>query len=262
MNYLKYIAKTNRINQHPQGELGTRFLVNNIPKHNNPIRVLEIGCGTGHLAAILSNKSQLTYEGVDNLPEMINAAEKRKKQLNLNNCSFTLITSNELPFKNNSFDIIICESVLAIQKNENLNKILSESNRTLNENGLFLFNETIWDENSSISVRNGINKKSFQYNNLILADQEATLKNWRLKLKNFGFNIDTISEINNLNKSEVLNYTNNLENLSIKFTKRQILKSFFNPRFIFLYWFFKLKNNKIKIQEDLLKSYLFVCSKI
>lgn len=178
MNYLKYIAKTNRINQHPQGKLGTPILANKIPNNSKSIRILEIGCGTGHTAVILSNNNQFKHEGVDCMPDMINATQKRKKALNLSNCNFTLTTSNKFPFNNNYFDIIFCESVLAIQNNNDLIKIIRESKRLLKENGLFLFNETIWNENSSLKIRKEINNKSYHNNNLILVEQNATLKNW------------------------------------------------------------------------------------
>lgn len=98
MNYLKYIAKTNRINQHPQGKLGTHLLLKKIPHHTKSIRILEIGCGTGHTAAILSNNTHFQYDGIDSMPEMINASKKRKQKLELSNCNFTLVVSNNFPF--------------------------------------------------------------------------------------------------------------------------------------------------------------------
>ena len=74
-----------RINQHPQGRLGTHLLLKKIP-HNSKVKtILEIGCGTGHTAAILSNDSSIHYEGIDNMLEMIHFCNKRKKKLNLFN---------------------------------------------------------------------------------------------------------------------------------------------------------------------------------
>lgn len=262
MDYLKYIANTSRINQHPQGKLGTHLLLSKIPKNSKPMYILEIGCGTGHTAAILSNNNQFKYEGVDYMPDMINAAQKRKTALNLSNCNFTLTTSNKFPFNNNYFDIIFCESVLAIQNNNDLIKIIRESKRLLKENGLFLFNETIWNENSSLKIRKEINNKSYYNNNLILAEQNATLKNWESKLKTEGFYFDSISEINDLNKKKFVSSPINLENQSLIFTRKKILKSFLNPKYIFLFLFFKFMNKKIKIEKDALKSYIIVCKEI
>lgn len=67
--------------------------------------VLDCGCGTGPMIAILSEKyPKKHYTGLDLTPEMIEKA----KQKNLTNAEFVVGDCENLPFSDNSFDVVIC----------------------------------------------------------------------------------------------------------------------------------------------------------
>ena len=91
---------------------------NNIEKHES---ILEVGCGSGRIAQHFIKEGYIYY-GVDKSLNMIN---KFKDILNYNNVQ--QISNNKLPFQNNSFDIIICYSVIQYLNNlEEFNNLLDE----------------------------------------------------------------------------------------------------------------------------------------
>ena len=67
--------------------------------------VLDCDCGTGPMIEILSEKyPDKHYTGLDLTPEMI----KKAKEKNLPNTEFIVGDCENLPFPDNSFDVIIC----------------------------------------------------------------------------------------------------------------------------------------------------------
>ncbi|AWM13946.1 hypothetical protein DI487_08780 [Flavobacterium sediminis] len=261
MNYLKYIARTGRINQHPQGRLGTHLLLKKIPHTSEAKTILEIGCGTGHTAAILSNNPFIYYEGIDNMLEMIHFCNKRKKKLNLFNCNFKHHTKNSFPYQDNFFDIVICESVLAIQSPEQYKQIVTEAFRVLKDKGLFIFNETIWCPSTSSDTRQKINTISLSYFNIIQADESASLTSWETTLINHGFKIKHIEEIHDLEKTKYKFVINDFELKSLHYSDKMKYRTLFNPKELSLYLYFKIVNRKVKIEKGILESYIITCEK-
>lgn len=67
--------------------------------------VLDCGCGTGPMVEILTEKyPDKQYTGLDLTPEMIKKAKKK----NLKNTEFVVGDCENLPFADESFDVIIC----------------------------------------------------------------------------------------------------------------------------------------------------------
>ncbi len=99
-------------------------IVKIISKYKNisKSRILDIGCGAGYLGNILNKKSEL-YIGVDFVDER-----------QVENFPFFRATALNLPFRNNSFDIIICNHV--IEHVTNQDKLLHEINRLLKKDGI------------------------------------------------------------------------------------------------------------------------------
>jgi ubiquinone/menaquinone biosynthesis C-methylase UbiE len=69
--------------------------------------VLDIGCGTGHGSNILSQKFEKVY-GVD---VSSGAIEIAKKKFHRKNITFLVGSGTEIPFKSNTFDIIVAFEV-------------------------------------------------------------------------------------------------------------------------------------------------------
>ncbi|MBQ9603959.1 MAG: class I SAM-dependent methyltransferase [Firmicutes bacterium] len=67
--------------------------------------LLDCGCGTAPVISLLTEKyPEKHYTGIDLTPEMIKAAKAKK----LDNTVFVLGDCENLPFEENSFDVVIC----------------------------------------------------------------------------------------------------------------------------------------------------------
>lgn len=108
----------------------------------NPESVLDIATGTGDLAikfATDTNASKIV--GLDLSDGMLSVARKKVLGTPLSEkIEFTQGDSEALPFEDNSFDAITVS--FGIRNFENLDKGLSEINRVLKPNGIFVILET------------------------------------------------------------------------------------------------------------------------
>ena len=74
--------------------------------------ILDIGCGHGNLVFnILEKYNPQKIIGIDISDEILNIARNRVGEKGLNNCEFIAASSNRLPFKDQSFDIIVSNMV-------------------------------------------------------------------------------------------------------------------------------------------------------
>lgn len=93
----------------------------NIAKHKIKT-ILELGCGQGFFADLINDENQFKITGVDIFEPYIRICKKKGKYERVIKGNLT----NKLPFKNKSFDSIVC-----LQTIEHLNK----------KDGLFLLSE-------------------------------------------------------------------------------------------------------------------------
>ena len=107
-------------------------------KDKGEIMILDIGCGTGRiLKKIKIVNSKMTGVGLDISEEVISIATRDKRD----GLEFLRGDSENLPFKNNSFDYILC--VNSFHHYSETSKVVSEMRRVLKESGKVLFGE-IW----------------------------------------------------------------------------------------------------------------------
>jgi len=100
-------------------------------------KILDAGCGTGTITKKVVDYG-CSAVGVDASPAMIErAAGLSNNYKNSDSISFKLIdTIAELPFEDNSFDGVICSSVL--EYTDEPDKIIKEFNRVIKYDGFFL----------------------------------------------------------------------------------------------------------------------------
>lgn len=94
----------------------------------NPAKILEIGCGTGHWLNELSKYNGLLYGG-DYSIGMLKQAAGSNPALNLINTD-----ANNLPFKQNNFDLIIC--INAIHHFKDKKKFIDDAASLLQRHGI------------------------------------------------------------------------------------------------------------------------------
>ena len=98
--------------------------------------LLDIGCGTGYLIDLLSKDSKAKFTGLDLSPKMIDECNKKK----IKNSKFVIGKSDELPFEDNSFDVVTCSQ--SFHHYPETDKPLKEALRVLKPGGLYIISDT------------------------------------------------------------------------------------------------------------------------
>ena len=107
----------------------------NLDKNKNN-SILDLGCGTGDIISnIIKSKKNLKFQAylVDPNIKMIEEGKKKLKQKNL---IWLSSYGENLPFKNNKFDLVTM--AFSLRNVENIKKTLNEVNRVLKKNGQFI----------------------------------------------------------------------------------------------------------------------------
>jgi SAM-dependent methyltransferase len=90
--------------------VGNPFTLGRIHKGET---VLDIGCGGGvdtFFAAVMVGPKGKAV-GIDMIPEMLKRARKNLRQTNIKNATFQEATAEDLPFPDESFDVVISNGV-------------------------------------------------------------------------------------------------------------------------------------------------------
>ncbi|GMQ60737.1 hypothetical protein AN1V17_51400 [Vallitalea sediminicola] len=150
-------------------------------------QVLELGSGTGSFW--LANKTKLPYMNIiitDSSEGMLNTVRKKLESLNCN-VTFNLVDSQEIPYMDNSFDIIIANHM--IYHIPDINKAISEIYRVLKPNGK-LYTTTLGKDNMTelaSLLHNFDNSIVFPSNKLI---ERFGLDSGSISLRKFFKNVD------------------------------------------------------------------------
>ncbi|MGK7396637.1 MAG: class I SAM-dependent methyltransferase [Candidatus Cyclobacteriaceae bacterium M3_2C_046] len=112
-------------------DLQEKNLLNHFLKKLAKPEILEIGCGTGHWTAYLSQKG-FRVTGMDLSEKMLDQAKKRQ----ILGAELLLMDAHQLAFTDNSADQIIMITVLEFT--ENPDQVISEVYRVLKPGGHFI----------------------------------------------------------------------------------------------------------------------------
>lgn len=108
----------------------------NLDKINS---VLDVGCGIGHWGRVLLPFLPKTTKifGTDMESASIEKARKIAKQEGFEDrCNYSVSLAERLPFQDNSFDLVTCQTLLIHVKN--VNNVLYEMKRVLKPGGLLI----------------------------------------------------------------------------------------------------------------------------
>lgn len=98
--------------------------------------LLDIGCGTGFLIDMLAKEHPAKYVGLDLSPEMVKQASDKE----IPSATFVEGRSDELPFEDNSFDVVTCSQ--SFHHYPDTDKALQEARRVLKPGGLYILSDT------------------------------------------------------------------------------------------------------------------------
>ena len=140
-----YVQSRIGITKHLNGLAGTRELSDRC-KIGKDSYVLVVGSGNGHPACKIAKLYGCNVVGVDLLPKMVKSAKDWAKKRNLSHkVSFKVGDAMNLPFKSNTFDAVISESVTAFLPDKK--KGIKEYYRVLKKGGYVGLGELTWPKN-------------------------------------------------------------------------------------------------------------------
>jgi len=110
-------------------------------------KILELGCSTGNLAKLIINMDINEYYGIDISKKYIQIASQ-----NVPKGKFLHMGASKLDFKDESFDMLIINSVLHHIDNQTGLDCFKEAFRVLKKNGKIIISEPIIDHNRLLSI--------------------------------------------------------------------------------------------------------------
>jgi len=130
------------ITKHMGGKSTTNELVK-LCRIEKDSHVLDIGCGVGKTACYLAKEVGCRVTGIDLNKGMVEWAKQRAQRKGLESrVEFKVADAQKLPFKDNEFDAVICESVTAFLPDKQ--KGVNEYVRVVKRGGFIGLNETTW----------------------------------------------------------------------------------------------------------------------
>jgi demethylmenaquinone methyltransferase/2-methoxy-6-polyprenyl-1,4-benzoquinol methylase len=125
-----------RLTTFGQDNLWKNHMLSILDKREN---ILDLACGTGILSSLISKSNKKQVIGLDLALDYLKIAKKKRRYgLFINGNAETL------PYRSNSFDTII-SSYLA--KYVNIRRLIEESWRVLNHNGVIVFHDFTYPQN-------------------------------------------------------------------------------------------------------------------
>jgi ubiquinone/menaquinone biosynthesis C-methylase UbiE len=150
-------------------------------------RVMDVGTGTGRLALLLAEEGDHEVVGIDVSPAMLEVAEYFRLSSSspaAKQVSFRLASAQRMPFRNESFDAVVCRLVL--HHSQKPDRILQEVMRLLKPGGTLIFADLLGpDDPVKRATQNTIEARR---NPSHVAAQSA--EQYRKLISNSGFTIE------------------------------------------------------------------------
>ncbi|MFB7142509.1 class I SAM-dependent methyltransferase [Gottfriedia sp. NPDC056225] len=174
-SYIDLIAILNIEDAHPGGFDLTKKIIKFLPITSES-SVLEVGCGSGKTACYLYENYNCSITSIDLNSRMLANARKRFNKMRIP-IALHQANAENLPFKDDSFDFIISESVTSFT---NVDKSLPEYVRVLKKGGYFLAIEMT-------SERQLTTNEESEINEVYGIQKVKTVREWEKSLIKAGF---------------------------------------------------------------------------
>ena len=157
------------------------------------MKVLDVSSGRGTQAIYYAKTFGVKVTGLDIDKNMVETAKEKAKQNGVEkSVQFVLGDSQQLPFDENTFDVVINECAVGIP--DNSQKVLDEMLRVVKPNGAVAIHESTWIKKLSIGEKDEISER---YGTTPLAFNE-----WMKMLKKAGAS-EIVSEFEEWSKPEM-----------------------------------------------------------
>jgi len=190
MDYVEMLSRLGAGSAHPGG---FKASIEQLQKYPLPSSgsILEVGCGTGRTACYLAEQGYQVV-AVDIHPQMLAKAKQRAKDSGLE-VAFQQADAHALPFADNSFDVLLAESVTNFTR---ARQSVAEYLRVLKPGGVLYNREMLVRESISENIRQEI---SAFYGMPHMMNRDE----WRNVLADCGFNRIDILEVNEINEEKI-----------------------------------------------------------
>lgn len=149
--YLRLIGSIGNT-RHPGGLKMSDMMLQKIDLKRQD-RLLDIGCGAGHTSAHIAKEYGSFVVGVDkNEDALMKARALYSAESYFERLSFIKADVFHLPFSDNYFDVVLCESVLIFVNDKE--RAFKEMSRVLKPKGFLIINELIMLEKESTTIKN------------------------------------------------------------------------------------------------------------
>lgn len=142
-----FLAELGKKRLRPGGKLATDWLINQ-GNFSADKKVLEVACNMGTTTIELAKTFGCRITAIDLDSKALEKALSNAKKSGVDNLiTFEKANAMELPYEDNSFDIVINEAMLTMQNLQGKDKCLSEYYRVLKDGGVLLTHDVKLREN-------------------------------------------------------------------------------------------------------------------
>ncbi len=147
-------------------------------------KILEVGCSTGYITRYIAKRFDCEIIGIDIGELVLEIARQETQKIPLTNIIFQTGNVENLPFPDNSFDVVFGEAITALVPNPI--KVLEEYKRVLKPNGKIATLDLFMKESLSEELIKEISKIM----SVIIGAQIRikTFREWEQILTHSGFN--------------------------------------------------------------------------
>ncbi len=166
------------------GWRGTNTLIEKLNMgEKKKLKLLEVGCSTGYITRYIAQQYDCEIIGIDLSEVLLEIAREEALELNLTNVSFQKGNAENLPFSDDSFDIVYGEAITALVPDPL--KVINEYRRVLKPGGKLATLDLYMNE--SLNKNLVIELNEIMTNVIGTEVKIRTLKDWKNIYMETGF---------------------------------------------------------------------------
>lgn len=195
-----FLARLGKTRLSPGGKKATDWLLANGDFRQDK-QVLEVACNGGAIAVQIAKQFGCRITAIDSDDESLEKTRLNIKEHQLEELvQVQQVSSTTLPFEDNSFDIVINESVLTMLSQEEKQQAISEYLRVLKPNGFLLTHDVMLNADATEEIVAELRDV------LNISISPLTKEHWKSLFLNEGFrNVETFSgDLNILSPKELI----------------------------------------------------------